>query len=127
MESGDTREHTIVAKSGDAESSGSLTVVYFSPRQRIIRALKAATKCLCGTTLCVFIPGAHFILVPLGLLIVTPVISLWVYLATTKIVSAAVGCPKCQSPLRVLTTQERYPMYENCALCHRQAIITRGA
>lgn len=127
MESGDTRERSIVAKSGEAETSGVLTVVYFSPRQRLMRALKAATKGLCCTTLCMFVPGAHFILAPLGLLIVTPAISIWVYLATTKIVSSTIGCPKCQAPLKVLTTQERYPLYENCALCHRQAIITKGA
>lgn len=85
-----------------------------------------AAKCLALTILCVAIPGAHFILVPLGLLVVTPGMTVYAWRVRTKIVSAKIECPKCNAALNVLTTQEQYPFYENCPSCHRQVTLTQN-
>lgn len=102
-----------------------MTVLEFSDQARVRRAATMVAKCLGITVLCVFIPGAHFILVPLGLLVVTPLMTFYTFRVKTKIVSATIECPKCHVPLNVLTSQEQYPMYENCSSCHRQIAITQ--
>lgn len=103
-----------------------MTVLEFSEQARAKRAAIMAAKCLGITALCVFIPGAHFILVPLGLLIVTPLMTIYTFRVKTQIVSATIECPKCRVQLNVLTTQEQYPMYENCSSCHRQITVIQA-
>jgi hypothetical protein len=102
-------------------------VLEFSEQGRMKRAASMALKCLLVTALCIAIPGAHFVLVPLGLLIVTPMMTVYTFRVRTRIVSATVECPACHKPLAVLTTQEKYPIYENCASCHRQVTLTQAA
>jgi len=116
----------IAATSSESATHGTMTVLEFSEQGRIKRALVMAAKCLGGTALCIFIPGAHFILVPLGLLVVTPLMAWYTFRVKTKIVSATIECPKCHAPLNVLTTQEIYPIYENCSSCHRQISLARA-
>jgi hypothetical protein len=125
MDARNTQSSELIATSGDAESRGTIWVEYFTSGDRFRRATKASVKCLAVTTICGLIPGAHFILVPMGLLIVTPVVTFRAYRVRSTIVSATIDCPKCHAPITVLTTQERYPLYENCASCHRQAIIRK--
>lgn len=121
-----TTSHTrkLEAKSSDSITHGTMTVLEFSEQARARRAAIMAAKCLGITALCIFIPGAHFILVPLGLLIVTPLMTIYTFRVETSIVSTTIDCPKCHVPLDVLTSQERYPMYENCSSCHRQITLT---
>jgi hypothetical protein len=123
-----TTSHTraIVATSSGATTQGTLEVLEFSEQGRMKRALIMAAKCLGITALCVAIPGAHFILVPLGLIVVTPLMALYTFRVKTKIVAAKIECPKCHAQLNVLSSQENYPMYENCSSCHRQVSITHG-
>ena len=117
---------TIIATNSDSTTHGTMEVLEFSEQGRLKRALSMAAKCLGITALCVFIPGAHFVLVPLGLLVVTPLMALYTFRVKTKIVSAKIECPKCHAPLNVLTSQEQYPMYENCSSCHRQITVKQG-
>jgi hypothetical protein len=117
---------TIVAMSSESSTHGTMEVLEFSEQGRMKRALTMGAKCLGITALCIFIPGAHFVLVPLGLLVVTPLMTLYTFRVKTKIVSAKIECPKCHAPLNVLTSQEQYPMYENCSSCHRQITVKQG-
>ncbi len=116
----------LVAKSSDSVTHGTMTVLEFSEQARAKRAGLMAAKCLGITAVCVLIPGAHFILVPLGLVVVTPLMTIYTFRVKTQIVSATIDCPKCHVPLNVLTTQEQYPMYENCSSCHRQITLTQA-
>lgn len=117
---------TIIATNSGSTTHGTLEVLEFSEQGRMKRAMIMCAKCLGVTALCVAIPGAHFILVPLGLLVVTPLMTLYTFRVKTKIVSAKIECPKCHVPLNILTSQERYPMYENCSSCHRQITVKQG-
>ena len=123
-----TTSHTrnIVATTSESTTHGTMTVLECSEKGRMKRALIMAAKCLGITALCVCIPGAHFILVPLGLLVVTPLMSIYTFRVKTKIVSAQIECPKCHAPLNVLTSQEQYPMYENCSSCYRQITLRQA-
>lgn len=124
-----TTQHTrtIIATSNEATTRGTMEVLEFSEQGRVKRAWLMALKCLGATALCVLIPVAHFILVPLGLLVVTPIMTLYTFRVKTKIVCAKITCPACHSPLNVLTSQERYPIYENCSSCHRQIALTQAS
>jgi hypothetical protein len=112
----------IKAAFGDATREGTLEVVEYSKRSRVQRALKTTLRCLGLTVVCACIPGAHFVLVPLSLLLAPLFISLS-WRVTSEIVSATVVCPKCDNALPVLTARERYPLIENCPSCHRAISI----
>jgi hypothetical protein len=123
-----TTQHTrkIVATSNETATHGTMEVQEFSEQGRVKRAWLMAFKCLGGTALCVLIPVAHFFLVPFGLLVVTPIMTIYTFRVKIKILSATIDCPACHNPLNVLTTQERYPIYENCGSCHRQIALTQA-
>lgn len=123
MRESKTHTRTIIATSAGEKSTGELVAIEFGSRERSKRAGVTALKCLGCTLVCLFIPGAHFVLVPLGLLL-TPVITFFVWRVPTKIVSAKVTCPKCGGTVQVLTMQERYPLFETCATCHREVVVT---
>jgi len=118
-----THTRVVTATSSEETTTGELLAVEFGSRERWKRAVVTALKCLGCTLVCLFIPGAHFILVPLGLLL-TPVVAFIIWRVRTKILSAKVTCPKCGGTVQVLTMQERYPLYETCAACHREVSIT---
>lgn len=124
-----TTQHTrqILATSNETTTHGTMEVLEFSEQGRVKRAWMMGLKCLGATVLCVFIPVAHFILVPLGLLVVTPIMTFYTFRVKTKILSAKITCPACHNSLNVLTSQEQYPIYENCSSCHRQVTLTLGA
>jgi hypothetical protein len=124
-----TTQHSrkIVATSNESTTNGTMEVLEFSEQGRVKRAWIMALKCLGATALCVLIPVAHFFLVPLGLIVVTPIMTIYTFRVKTKILSATVDCPACHKPLNVLTSQEQYPFYENCSSCHRQIALTQPA
>ena len=109
----------VQALQGEKHSEGSIEVMYFSREARLKRGLKTGLICLAITALCVCIPGAHFVLVPTGLLL-TPFMVAKTYRVTTSIVGAAVPCAACGGELTRLSSQERYPLYETCVKCGRE-------
>jgi len=98
---------------------GTATIQQFGSRERWGRALRGLGKWWGAALLSVFIPVAHFVLVPsfLGY-------GLWQFgtrLRTTELVTAAQGvCPDCgaQQPL-VLAAQWRTPQPVTCGACRR--------
>ncbi len=124
-----TTQHTrtIIASANEKTTHGTMEVLEFSDQGRVKRAWMMALTCLGATVLCVFIPVAHFFLVPLGILVVTPIMTIYTFRMKTKILSASITCPACNKPLTVLTSQEQYPIYENCSSCHRQITLTQAA
>ena len=112
----------VIVTWGERSTTGNLEVQEFSTRDRLVRAVRTVALCLSATLACVFIPAAHFVLVPLGLL-VTPLITILVFRAQTKILSAKLICPKCNAEIRLLASQEKYPLYERCVECGREVTI----
>jgi hypothetical protein len=112
----------VTAHYAQSSQAGILQVLEFDKRARVHRAIKTGAVCLATTAACVCIPGAHFVLVPLGILL-TPLMVYMSVKATTKIVDSAVTCPHCGKSLPILASQERYPLYENCLSCKREIKI----
>lgn len=112
----------VVAKFSEYSADGTLSVIEFGAEDKMKRGVSTTLKCLGVTLVCVCIPGAHFILVPLSLL-VAPFIVIAVARVKTKIMSSQLQCPKCKAVLDVLSTKENYPLIENCSGCHRAISI----
>lgn len=108
---------------GEHSVAGSLDVACFSKDARLKRAAKTAAICACVTLVCITIPGAHFILVPLMLLL-TPFFTLRTYRVTTAIVGASTSCAACGGKLTSLASKESYPLYETCLSCQRENRIS---
>lgn len=118
--------HTIVARYSEETTRGTLESVHFGEEARLKRSLKTAGVCVLVALVCLCIPGAHFVLVPLTLLL-SPFVIYRTHSQTTKILKAEIACPKCHKPLAVLSSQERYPLFENCGACHREIRIERAS
>jgi hypothetical protein len=116
-------ERRITAAYADHTSQGTMSVLEFDRKARTSRGIKAALKMLAATALFVFIPGAHFVLVPLGILL-TPIVGILVSRVHSKIVGASIACPQCGSPLQVLSSKATMPLIENCASCSRPIRIS---
>jgi hypothetical protein len=126
MKHSTTHHREVVAKFSDDVSRGTLEVLEFGSKDRAKRGISTALKCLGVTLVCLGIPGAHFILVPLGILL-TPIIVILVVRIPSKILSSNISCPKCHAQVKVLSTQEKYPLFETCSGCHREILIRLAA
>ena len=118
--------HNIVARYSEEITKGTIESVHFGEQARLKRSLKVAALCLLVAGVCLCIPGAHFVLVPLTLLL-SPFVIYKTHSQATKILKAEIACPKCHKPLAVLSSQEKYPLFENCGACHREIRIDRAA
>lgn len=103
----------------DKHCDGTIEVKYFSRELRMEKAIKTGLICLVAAVLCIFIPVAHFILVPSGL-ILTPILALRQFRMTNEIVSESCRCAACGGELTRLSSRELYPLYETCLSCKRE-------
>lgn len=113
----------VIAKFAEDSTEGTLSVIEFGAEDRTKRGVLTTLKCLGVTLIALCIPGAHFVLVPLSLLL-SPFIVIAVIRVKTKILSSQIQCPKCKATLQVLSSKENYPLYENCTGCHRAISIS---
>jgi hypothetical protein len=113
----------VTVRNGERSVAGSLNVACFSKEARVKRALKTGMICLGVTLVCLTIPGAHFVLVPL-MLALTPFFILRTYKVTTAIVGAVTSCAACGGKLTTLSSKENYPLYETCLACQRENRIS---
>jgi len=110
-------------KALEEETHGSITIDHFSPPQRAANALRMGAKSLIATGLCVFIPVAHFFLVPAGL-VVTVILIILTYRRTSKITEFTGSCPACGAAIELSTTSgDKWPIYEYCAKCSREITL----
>ena len=100
-------------------TSGSVTIRAFDRHERVRRALAGLGKWWGVAVLSVFIPVAHFVLVPSFL-----AYGAWQFfqrLGTVELVIAARGtCPDCGAEQALdLAARWRAPQPVTCRLCHR--------
>jgi hypothetical protein len=102
----------------EKETRGIVTHRKFSVKSRSLRALKVCAAFAGITALFLFIPGAHFVLVPLGLLS-TPIVTLFAYLKKEQIDGGRGGCPVCDANIPVGTMRYCKVLVESCPSCRR--------
>ena len=107
----------------EKENPGSITIEHFSPAQRAANAARTAGKTFAATVACVFIPVAHFILVPTGLLL-TAVLAFLSYRKRSRIKAFKGECPACGAVIELsASSADRLPLYEFCDKCSREITI----
>jgi hypothetical protein len=106
---------TILIENDAGESrAGTLHVQVFSDRERWLRALRMLGIMWGLAVLTVFIPIAHFVLVP-GFLIAGPVMAVLRYRAGESVEGATGECPTCGQPVTVpLDPATRLPVWTYC-------------
>jgi hypothetical protein len=100
------------------ESVGSVTIKHLQPKERKKRMIKAAICCLGAAAITLFIPVAHFILVP-SLLLSAPIVAWIAYRPTALLLSGEGKCPMCEAPMRLTQGKGASVLFETCAACHR--------
>ena len=112
-------EKFILTGYGDTTTSGEATVLQFDRAERIARAGKGLAMAWGAALVSVFIPVAHFLLVP-GFFLAGLVV--FAKRMRRKVVVDAVrgACPDCEHEQRFDAPGVwRLPMHLTCANCHR--------
>ncbi len=108
-----TRSIRIVNSEGK-ETSGSLRLRVYGPRERMKRAMKALGICWGLAVVTVFIPIAHFVLVP-GFFIAGPVTAFLRYRVTETMDSVTGHCPTCGEEVTIpLEASDQLPKWTYC-------------
>jgi hypothetical protein len=107
---------TIQARSGQNIAT-TLQLKRWSPAQRRARALRILGIGFLLTFVFVFLPIAHFILVPLGL-VLTPIIAFKVSKLETVYPNQSLICPKCSQPVQfAFSFSLTLPLDTQCDAC----------
>ncbi len=112
-------EQFVLTGYGDSTTAGEATVVHFDRAERVARAGKGLAMAWGAALASVFIPVAHFLLVP-GFLLT----GLAVFVKRTRrraVVDTVRGsCPDCRHEQAFDTSSVWHlPMHLTCANCHR--------
>jgi Zinc-ribbon containing domain len=104
------------------ESSGTLEILTFTSKQVFWRTFRKTLIALILTIISLFIPMAHFFLVPLGIMI-TISLCLRTYATKSMIQNGQVQCPSCQKQVKIMKRKYKLPFKDSCEHCHRELQI----
>ena len=116
---------TIYVKSDEKPvREGKLHYTQFSSSDRMSKALKVLALCWLGAGITLFIPIAHFVLVP-GFLIAGPVMAYLRYKVDRATENVEVQCPACEKDVTIkLDAADRLPIYTYCSDCNQSLQLT---
>jgi hypothetical protein len=114
----------VIAPSGKSQL-GEVRIQNFSPRERLFRALKFLGICWGLGLVSVFIPIAHFFLVP-GLFLAGLVISYLAYGTESLVLGGESICPNCGEFLPIVRGKEKWPLTDLCGKCRTQVTIEKA-
>ncbi len=103
-------------------SSGEVQIRDFSKSERTSRAVSRGAIGFVATVLAVFIPIAHFVLVPLGL-VVTVLLVLAALNQTGVVEGGKATCPECKGTVTIYRRPKKFPFNDVCESCHRSVTI----
>lgn len=115
-----TRGHGMAVKiSGKQENqitNGSIRVISWNRRERIVRALKYGASCWGLALLSIAIPLLHFVLVPLFFLS-GPLVALFILGQHTVILGGEGTCPDCHKFMTIVRSRYQFPFSDTCESC----------
>lgn len=109
----------------DKVSKGEAVVRQWTPKERMMRSLKAFAIWFAIAALSIAIPILHFILVPL-FLIVSFVMAAVVYAHASMVLGGAGTCPYCGAELEIVKKPDSWPLDDVCAKCSRHVAIEKA-
>src|SRR3990172_5677542 len=112
------RNEAILVRDGEQNSCpGMLHVIVYSRRDRLLRAAKVLALYWVLAAVTVFIPIAHFVLVP-GFFLAGPLLAYLRYKVTARNERAAGRCPVCGNDITLpLEPAEQLPLWKYCPRC----------
>lgn len=120
-----SQSEQITISSGDAHpSKGQIQIRDFSSGERLGRAILRGGIGLALTIVAIFIPIAHFVLVPLGLL-VSVLLVISAMNQSGVIESGTATCPSCNATISIYRRSKKFPFTDICESCHRSVTIQR--
>ena len=123
MTSSTTNAHITVTCSTGKTAPGELVIETFSASQIALRATIRGVTGLIVTALMVFVPVAHFVFVPLGL-IVTAALVFGAMSTKSRILSGQGACAECGNNVKIMTRPYRLPFNDVCEHCGRRVTIS---
>lgn len=114
---------TLKSSHGNGTEQGEIFVQYLDSRQRLLRSLKVMGLIWGLALVSIFIPLAHFVLVP-SFLIAGPIVARQIY-QQEKIVLGGKGlCPKCHQDFQIVKGELTFPLTDVCGKCFENVEIT---
>jgi hypothetical protein len=111
---------------GAAPTPATVTLTALGPGKRVVRALQAFLTCWAAAIAAVFIPVAHFVLVP-GLAILGMVLAVFRAREAKSILWIHGPCPRCgREEDFVPTGSPRGRLTVDCPGCFNQLFVTIG-
>jgi hypothetical protein len=107
---------------GGRESFGEVRVQRWSSRDRAVRAAKVWAACWALAVVSVFVPAAHFILVP-AFLAAGPIAGYFTARTRSSVLGGRAPCPACGEVLLVAGGREEWPLDDVCGACRVQVVI----
>ena len=102
----------------DRREPGVITVREFSPRDRMMNALKKLALWWGASILSVLIPVFHFVTVPLFFFLGI-FMAYRDYKSPGLVLSGNTTCPHCQTSIQMKKTNLQWPLVEICQSCAR--------
>lgn len=105
-------------------AAGTLQTTHYDGGDRMKRALLRLAACWAAAGVTLFIPLAHFVLVP-GFLIAGPVIALGAYRMEWARNHASGRCPVCQADITLaMEAKDALPKWTYCPACNAPLQLT---
>ena len=90
--------------------------------ERKKRALKAAGLCLGLACASLFLPIAHFVLVP-GFLVATPFVFSFISKQKNRLLGGNYLCPCCGAKIKLHSQPANFPIRDSCSECRKAVSI----
>ena len=102
-----------------------IELIHWTPSQRTMRALKSLGIFWGLAVISVFLPVAHFVLVPM-FLILGPIMAHGTYKQDASIVAKDLVCPECKAPLKVSSQKMKWPLLLVCDNCKTRVYLHKS-
>ena len=110
-------EQSVVVRSRDGITSpGKVFIQTWIRAERLKRSLKFLGYSWLFAVLSVFLPIAHFILVP-GFLLAGPIAAYFVYHQESVVLGGESLCPKCGKSFAIVRGPNKWPWEDYCSGC----------
>jgi hypothetical protein len=112
----------MIKSANNLESHGEVWLRNWEKKERTLRAFKSLGICWGLAIVTVFIPLAHFILVP-SFLLAGPVL-FFMTISQEQVILGGKGiCPKCKKEFNIVRSQVKWPISDLCNHCQTQLKI----
>ncbi len=112
----------LVAMNADNFNYSKALIRTLFKRERIFAGIKALALSWAIALICVFIPVAHFLLVP-GFLVFGIVIGTLKFNLPFEMNSEKIVCPNCQIDFEIRNLSFKWPLRKECSACQMVLLI----